>query len=251
MKLSFLVLTWNRYKFLEICLERLLASLASPAECEIIVMDNGSTDATPTVLDRYRNHPNIRILTLPKHLGLDAYKKLFAAARGDLLVTLDDDVLELPPALDRIFLTYMHAYPDFGYLALNVVQDERTNGAKPGPELYTEDLRGPLAVQLGPAGGWCACFRRRDYRKIRLTLYLRKFNMRHSEDAVLIARFKRLLGLKSGIIRDAVCLHACGPFYAKLYGHLDREIAKYAASGLTNFVDHFSTYLPTDDEPQQ
>jgi hypothetical protein len=66
--------------------------------------------------------------------------------------------------------------------------------------------------------------------------------MKTSEDAVLINHLKRFLSLKAGVIRDAVCFHACGPHYAKVYGHLDREIAKYAESGLTDFVEHYRTY---------
>jgi glycosyltransferase involved in cell wall biosynthesis len=246
MKVSFLLLTWNRHKFLEICLERLIESIADPNQCEILVLNNGSTDATSEVLRRYSHHKQLRVLTLPKHKGLQAYKKLFSAARGELMVTIDDDVLAFPASIDRIFQTYMRTYTDFGYLALNVVQNEFTNGAKPGPELYTDDLREGLAVQLGPAGGWCACFRRRDYRKVRFVLYFRRLNMSRSEDAVLINLMKRLLSLKAGIIRDAVCLHASGPHYARLYGHLDREMAKYAASGLTDFVELYRTYMPNE-----
>ncbi len=244
MKISFLLLTWNRHKFLEICLERLLESIADAEQSEILVLDNGSTDATSELLRRYSGHKQVRVLTLPKHQGLEAYKKLFAAARGELMVTVDDDVLAFPPAVDRIFETYMQTYTDFGYLALNVVQDEFTNGAKPGPELYTDDVRGDLAVQVGPAGGWCACFRRRDYRKVRLAFYFRKLDMNHGEDALMITLMKRLLSLKAGVIRDAICFHASGPHYAKVYGHLDREIAKYADAGLTSLVEHYRSYLP-------
>ena len=74
-----------------------------------------------------------------------------------------------------------------------------------------------------------ACFRRRDYRRIRWTLSLRRLDMRLAEDGYLIAQMKLFLRLKCGIIRDAVCLHASGPYYARLYGHLDREVEKAVA----------------------
>jgi glycosyltransferase involved in cell wall biosynthesis len=244
MKVSFLILTWNRYKFLDICLERLIESIADAEQCEILILDNGSTDATSEVLRRYSSHKHVRMLSVPKHLGLEAYKKLFAAARGELMVTVDDDVLAFPHGIDHVFEDYMRTYEDFGYLALNVVQDEFTNGAKPGPELYTEDVRGDMAVQVGPSGGWCACFRRRDYRKIRFALYFRKLDMKHGEDALMITLMKRFLSLKAGVIRDAVCFHASGPHYARVYGHLDREMTKYADAGLTDFVEHYRAYLP-------
>jgi glycosyltransferase involved in cell wall biosynthesis len=237
-KVSFLILTWNRHTFLAMCLERLIASIADTAVCEIVVMNNGSTDATAQVLQK----PMVRILTRPKNEGLEAYKKLFAAARGELMVTVDDDVLEFPAAVDRIFIEYMQTYKEYGYLALNVVQNEFTNGAKPAHEFYTEVVRGEKVVEDGPSGGWCACFRRRDFRRIRWTFLLRPFNMKRSEDGYIIAQMRRFLRLKAGIIRDAVCFHACGPHYARIYGHLDREIEKYAASGLNEFVDQYKEF---------
>jgi glycosyltransferase involved in cell wall biosynthesis len=227
---------------LSLCLEKLIANIAEPEQCEIIVMDNGSTDETPAVLERFRSNPMVRILRRPKNEGLEAYKRLFAEAKGELMSTVDDDVLEFPVGLDRIFADYLSTYTDYGYLALNVVQDEHTNGAKFGAERYTEDVRDGKVVEYGPAGGWCACFRRRDYRRIRWTLLLRRLNMRRSEDGYLIAQMRRFLHLKCGIIRNAVCLHACGPYYARLYGHLEREVEKYSNSGLPDFADRYRNF---------
>ena len=53
-RFSFVVLTWNRHVFLSQCLEGLADCLALPDECEIVVIDNGSTDATPEVLKKYQ-----------------------------------------------------------------------------------------------------------------------------------------------------------------------------------------------------
>lgn len=75
MKISFVILTWNRYKFLEKCLETLIESLATPRDCEIIIMDNGSTDNTRDVLKRYQNNKLVKVILRKKNYGLNAYKK--------------------------------------------------------------------------------------------------------------------------------------------------------------------------------
>jgi hypothetical protein len=67
--------------------------------------------------------------------------------------------------------------------------------------------------------------------------------MGYGEDSFLAANFDDLLSLKSGIIRDAFCLHASGPYYAKHYGHLDREIEKYKKANLDSFVENYVNYL--------
>jgi hypothetical protein len=141
----------------------------------------------------------------------------------------------------------MQAFPDYGLLALNVIQDERSNGAKPGPESYSLDTRDGKTIEQGPAGGWCTCFRQSDYRKLWLRMLLRPWSMKAGEDSFLQNNFRKKLSLKGGIIREAVCFHACGPYYAREYGHLEREIEKYTISGLQSFVDHYSKYR---DQPR-
>jgi glycosyltransferase involved in cell wall biosynthesis len=242
MKLSYVLLTWNRYKFLEKCLEALVASTEDGVETEIIVMDNGSTDSTPEVLERYKNHPRFRIVVRDKNYGLNAYKKLFDMVAGEYVVIVDDDVLEFPDHLNAVFLDYMEAFPDYGFLALNVVQNEFTDGAKPGRENYTEETRDGRTIERGPAGGWCACFRNREYKKVRIWMMLTKLSMKRSEDGSLSKYLWKRLGLKYGLIKDAYCLHASGPHYARQYGHLDREVEKYAKAGLDSYVETYQKY---------
>ncbi|GGH14977.1 hypothetical protein GCM10011586_35770 [Silvibacterium dinghuense] len=202
-------------------------------------MNNNSSDRTTEVLELYQGQDRFRIFNAKKNLGLNAYKKLFKESQGDIIVTVDDDILQFPKNFDLTFLEYMELFPDYGYFALNVVQDERTNGAKPGPELYIDETRNGKTMQLGPAGGWCSCFRQRDFAKIRLRFKLFPLSMKHPEDGFITWNFKNKLKLKCGVIKDAICLHACGPFYAKQYDHLDREIAKYSKVGLKSIAAQY------------
>lgn len=239
MKFSIVILTWNRHAFLEICLRELVKSLSKCHSYEILVMNNGSSDRTREVLEPYQGQEHFRIFHSEKNLGLNAYKKLFRESQGEYIVTVDDDILEFPLNFDSIFLEYTELFPDYGYFALNVVQDERTNGAKPGPENYLDEKKNGKTMQLGPAGGWCSCFRQSDFAKIRLRFNLFPLSMRHPEDGFITRNFKKRLKLKCGIIKDVLCLHACGPFFAKQFDHLDREIAKYSKVGLKEIAAQY------------
>ena len=242
MKFSFVVLTWNRKRFLEKCLTALAESIDDFGDSEIIVMDNGSTDGTPTFLSKYENDKRFRIIKLKKNYGLNSYKKLFNRAEGEYIVVVDDDVLAFPENIKTVFESYLSSFPDYGFLALDVVQNEHTNGAKPPPDFYVEVEREGKVVQTGQAGGWCACFRRKDYRKIKILFNLKNIDMKAGEDSLLSGLFSKWLKLKSGIIKGHFCFHASGPYYSREYGYLDRDIEKYKDAGLNSFVEAYEKY---------
>ena len=68
--------------------------------CEIILVDDGSTDQTPTIIQQHAaTDPNLRPLRLSRNFGHQA--ALFAGlehARGDAVITMDGD-LQHPPEL--------------------------------------------------------------------------------------------------------------------------------------------------------
>jgi len=242
MKISFIILTWNRHKFLEKCLKNLTTAISGSYPYEIIIMDNGSTDLTTEILESYKCHPYIKIIRLKKNYGIAAYKKLFSIVKGDYTIIVDDDVLGFPAGLDQIFIDYMENYRDYGFIALNVTQNKFTDGAKPSIDYYSDDIRKNKVIERGPTGGWCTCFRTSDYKKIKWRIFFSKINMKYGEDGMLCTLFQKHLKLKSGLIKDAFCFHACGPYYAQQYGHLEREIEKYQHSGLDNYVELYSQY---------
>lgn len=242
MKFSFVILTWNRKKFLEKCISSLLEGIKDFSDTEIIVMDNGSTDGTPEFLARFENDKRFKIVKLRKNFGLNSYKKLFNKAKGELIVVIDDDVLTFPKDIKNVFESYMTTFSDYAFLALDVIQNEFTNGAKPTEDFYTEDIKDGKIVQTGPAGGWCACFRRKDYRKIKLIFNLKNLNMKTPEDGMLTGLFERWVKKKHGVIKGKFCFHASGPHYSKEYGYLDRDIEKYKDAGLDTFVEAYEKF---------
>ncbi len=93
-RLSVVIATKDRAPFLE----RALASLAAQREAppfETIVVDNGSSDATPEVVAGAEGLDVARIYEPVPNRGA-ARNRGIARARGDIVVFVDDDVI-LPP----------------------------------------------------------------------------------------------------------------------------------------------------------
>ena len=235
MKFSFVLLTWNRYKFLEKCLEALIASIDRPEDCEIIVMDNGSTDETPTVLQRYKASQLVRVVTRKKNYGLEAYKKLFALVQGEYIVVVDDDVLEFPRPLDSIFTDYMLPSPIMGSSVLTwskTVHERGQTGTGPVCGGYPREKTVERPTGAGAPVSAGATIESYVQAPIFATQY-EAFRGWFSG-----GQFKEKTWFHSGIIREAVCFHATGPEYARQYGHLDREIQKYAHPAFLRLSPH-------------
>lgn len=73
-----------------------------------------------------------------------------------------------------------------------------------------------------------------------------RLSMKNVEDGRLCFFFNKILRLKRGIITDVKCLHACGPYYSKEFGYLERDIAKYRNSNLGNIANVYESYKEID-----
>jgi len=245
-EVSFVMITWNRAPMLKLSIYELAESIEDKQNCEILIYNNCSDDSTKDILQKfeedYKNKISIRITNGEKNIGLNAYKKLFKQAKGKIIVEVDDDVLSYPINVDKIFITYLSKFKKFGYLALDVIQNEFTTGAKHASSKYTEIRHGDLIVEKGPTGGWCTGFRRKDYQKISFIFnFFGRYNFKHGEDGALQILF-RFIGKDSGIIKGKKCFHATGPYYSKHYKLLERDIEKYNDSGRTDLVEKYKNY---------
>jgi glycosyltransferase involved in cell wall biosynthesis len=108
--LSVVVPLLNEADSLRPLCERLTISLAEVGELyEVIFVDDGSTDASPTVLeDLYRNdREHVRVIQFRRNFGKTAGLNAgFAHARGRVVVTMDadlqDDPAEIPAMLAKL-----------------------------------------------------------------------------------------------------------------------------------------------------
>lgn len=139
--ISVVLLTWNSQQFIVGCLDALFAQL--PAGAEVIVVDNGSTDASLELLRRYP----VRLIANAENRGVGpARNQGLAAARGAALLVLDIDTVVQPGAIGAL-LEAFNAAPRVGVFGARLEE--------PGGRLqYTcrnfPTLQSKIARQLPP-----------------------------------------------------------------------------------------------------
>jgi len=99
-KLTVVIPVYNEQETINQVVERVCAVELGDLQKEIIISDDGSTDATPAAVEKVRmEHAEIvRVYTSPTNLGKGAAVRLgMSLATGDLIIIQDAD-LELDPA---------------------------------------------------------------------------------------------------------------------------------------------------------
>jgi GT2 family glycosyltransferase len=100
---SIVVVTCDNLVFNRLCLESLLHTTRR-ASCEIVVVDNGSTDGTKGYLQRLSTeNPSIRVMFNESNMGFAASNnQALASARGEFVVLLNNDTIAPPGWLDGL-----------------------------------------------------------------------------------------------------------------------------------------------------
>jgi hypothetical protein len=107
---SILINNYNYARFLSQAIDSALTQ--TYGKVEVVVVDDGSTDASRDVISRYRNN----ILPVVKENGgqASAYNAGFAASSGEIICLLDSDDLFLPHKVGRIVELY-ESNPEIGW----------------------------------------------------------------------------------------------------------------------------------------
>jgi peptidoglycan/xylan/chitin deacetylase (PgdA/CDA1 family)/GT2 family glycosyltransferase len=98
--LSVLIATHNRIETLSRALAALAAQTQDPADFEVVIADDASTDGTPAALERMSFPFELRCLALPKQGKPGALNDAIAAARGDVCLFIDDDIMASPELVE-------------------------------------------------------------------------------------------------------------------------------------------------------
>lgn len=126
---SICITTYNRERFIGECIDSALAQTWRPLE--VVVADDGSTDATHAVLARYNG--NVRVHRHETNRGIAAAKNLAlrsSSERSRYVAILDSDDTFKPEFVERC-VRFLETHPDFGLVYANeIVVNEA------GRELY-------------------------------------------------------------------------------------------------------------------
>lgn len=151
--LSVIVPTYNRARLLDDALATLAYQEPAPGAFEVIVVDDGSADATAEVVARHERAGLAVQLVRQANAGLNAARNRGAeVARGRVLCYLDDDVL-VPPGWAAALANAFSIHPDAAAAAGPV----RLRFEEPPPPWLGERLHGWLsAIDGAGVGPWLA-----------------------------------------------------------------------------------------------
>lgn len=142
--ISVIVPTYNREGTIERCVRSVLKQTLS--DFELIVVDDGSGDATAAVLARIQD-PRLLILAQPRNKGVSAARNLgIAKARADILCFLDSDDEYLPDKLSTV-RTFFNDHPHIGALIDSFEIQFPESSGKPPKGRINPDLEDSESVR--------------------------------------------------------------------------------------------------------
>ncbi len=130
-KLSVVVPTRNRRDVLiPRTLPAMFAQDMRPDEFEIIVVVDGSTDGTAQALRELKPECSFRVIEQPKRGASAARNSGIQAARGDLVLFIDDDILCIPQLFRQHVEAHCDQKPTLVYGSLSVAPDSPESALK-------------------------------------------------------------------------------------------------------------------------
>lgn len=150
-QVSVIIPAYNAAAFIDEALQSVLEQDVSG--CEILVIDDGSTDQTPAVLARYGNQSAVRVLRHPggANRGVCASRRLaLTEARGEFVAFLDADDCYLPGKLHR-HIELLRADPDVVLVHGAVKSMGQISNHENGPEKWFSMGASPHTYDLTTA----------------------------------------------------------------------------------------------------
>jgi Glycosyl transferase family 2 len=124
LSVSVLIDTYNHERFIEKAINSVLEQDFPAAEREIIVIDDGSTDRTPEIVQRFE--PNLRYIRKENGGQASAFNAGIPECRGQIIAFLDGDDYWLPGKLSRV-IEVLSKNPTVGFVG-HAIKESLTDG---------------------------------------------------------------------------------------------------------------------------
>jgi glycosyltransferase involved in cell wall biosynthesis len=112
-QVSILLCSYNQEKYLPEAIDSVLAQ--SFRDWELLLIDNGSTDSSPKIAERYRNHSRIRLYLHRENRAISArFNEGVQAAKGKFISFLYSDDFYLPDKFQRQLGLFEKLPQEFG-----------------------------------------------------------------------------------------------------------------------------------------
>jgi len=151
-RVSVLVNTYNHERFIAQAIQSVLDQDFPAGQMEIIVVDDGSTDATPQILQRFL--PRIRYIRKDNGGQISAFNTGVAEVRGDIIAFLDGDDW-WPPSKISAVVDAFEKNPDITAVGHGFIRArEETRAQEPcvPAESYQLSLKNPDAARFAYSG---------------------------------------------------------------------------------------------------
>jgi GT2 family glycosyltransferase len=117
-KLSVIIVSWNARGYLRDCLDSIYKTVGQ-MECEIIVVDNASTDGSPDMVAA--DFPKVKLIRSSENLGFAKANNLGAkASSGSWLALVNSDVVLHPNCFQELVL-FMDSNGDVGLVGPKIL----------------------------------------------------------------------------------------------------------------------------------
>jgi GT2 family glycosyltransferase len=122
--ISFVILSWNSARYLEMCIEGVRSALAGgPLSFELLILDNGSQDGSRDLLARFAAADPARIHAFYESANTGTTRsrnRLLGAARGGYVCVMDSDV-ELAPGVVETLIGFLARDPSLGIVVPRIL----------------------------------------------------------------------------------------------------------------------------------
>jgi glycosyltransferase involved in cell wall biosynthesis len=119
-QVSIIISNYNYERYVGMAVDSALAQTVP--DCEVIVVDDGSTDGSRAVLERYGDDPRVRLILQENGGQAVAMNVGFAASKGEVVIFLDSDDTLHPRAAEAVLRHWRPGLSRCQY-ALEVVDD--------------------------------------------------------------------------------------------------------------------------------